>query len=219
MATDVAGPDAMRRSLASGRFLIPLALISVLVLASGFVAIYVVHYYWNYSPAGLDVYWPRRAGFLVHISAGSVAILVGPWQLWTGFRNKFRNIHRWTGRLFVTSVVAGACAAYYLAATTTFGWGFGVGLAGLATAWLATTSVAYYAIVKRAVAIHRQWMVRAYVVTFGFVTFRLVNDWLPTSHLKPVDILATTDAWACWALPLLATIVIQAVVDVRRRAA
>jgi uncharacterized membrane protein len=211
--------EATQHSRGAANFLLPLILISTVALAFAFVAIYVFHYYWKYSPAELDVYWPRRIGLLVHITAGSVAILIGPWQLWTGFRNRFREIHRWTGRLFIASVLAGACAAYYLAATTTFGWGFGFGLAGLATAWVATTSVAYYAILNRAVAIHRRWMIRAYVVTFGFVTFRLVQDWLPTSNLKPVDILATTDAWACWALPLLATIVIQAVVDLRRRAA
>jgi uncharacterized membrane protein len=219
MTSDLAGLEAKDRPRSAAHFLLPLALIATLALAFTFVAIYVFHYFWKYSPAELDVYWPRRFGLLVHITAGTIAILIGPWQLWSGFRGKFRDIHRWTGRLFIASVLVGACAAYYLAVTTTFGWGFGFGLAGLATAWLATTFVAYYAILNGAVAIHRRWVIRAYVVTFGFVTFRLVQDWLPTSNWKPVDILATTDAWACWSIPLLATIVIQAVIDVHRRAA
>ena len=33
--------------------------------------------------------------------------------------------------------------------------------------------------------VHKESMVRAYVVTFAFVTFRLLNDYGPTSHLQP----------------------------------
>jgi hypothetical protein len=50
--------------------------------------------------------------------------------------------------------------------------------------------------------------VRAYVVTFAFVTFRLLNDYGPTSHLRPDNDRTITIGWACWVLPLLATEVI-----------
>jgi len=48
-------------------------------------------------------------------------------------------------------------------------------------------------------------MIRAYVVTFAFVTFRVFSDYGPTSHLQPADHRAITLAWACWAVPLLIT--------------
>jgi hypothetical protein len=51
-------------------------------------------------------------------------------------------------------------------------------------------------------------MVRAYVVTFAFVTFRLLNDFGPTSRLQPDNDRANTIVWACWTIPLLITEVI-----------
>ena len=40
-------------------------------------------------------------------------------------------------------------------------------------------------------------MVRAYVVTFAFVTFRVFNDYDPTSRLRSDNDRAITLGWAC----------------------
>ena len=37
-------------------------------------------------------------------------------------------------------------------------------------------------------ALHKEWMIRAYVVTFAFVTFRILSDYGPTSRLQPETI-------------------------------
>jgi len=65
--------------------------------------------------------------------------------------------------------------------------------------------MAYYAIRKGLVEIHKEWMTRAYIVTFAFVTFRVFSDYGPTSHLKPVNDLWITLAWASWVVPLFIT--------------
>ena len=46
-------------------------------------------------------------------------------------------------------------------------------------------------------------MIRSYTVTFAFVTFRLVGQWLGGLHLAPQDDIDTIMAWGCWAVPLL----------------
>ena len=33
----------------------------------------------------------------VHIFFGIVAVLVGPWQFWSGFRNRYRRVHKAIG--------------------------------------------------------------------------------------------------------------------------
>ena len=180
----------------------------IVALAAGFVVKYVFHYYLNYNAAAFDPYWPRRAWLLLHISGGMLAILTGPWQLWTGLRTRHMRVHRWTGLLFLLGVGAGSVGAVYLALTTTFGWAFGVSLLGLAAAWLTTTGVSYYAIRKGLVQIHKQWMIRAYVVTFAFVIFRMFNDFGPTSHILPVPDRMVTIGWLCWVVPLGITEVI-----------
>ena len=95
-----------------------------------------------------------------------------------------------------------------MAIATTFGWNFGFALLALDTAWVTTAGMAVYAILRRRIPIHKEWMVRAYVVTFAFVTFRVLNDYGPTSRLEPADQRVVTIGWACWALPLLVTEVI-----------
>jgi uncharacterized membrane protein YozB (DUF420 family) len=187
----------------------------VVTVAAGFVARYVFRYYLHYNEAaftdpyrGAANYWAMRGWLLMHMTGGMTALLTGPWQFWTGFRARHVRVHRWTGRLFLCGVAVGAVGAVRMATATTFGWAFGVGLLGLAFAWVTTAGMAYYAILKRRIEVHKQWMVRAYVVTFAFVTFRVFNDYGPTSHLQPDSDRIVTIIWASWVLPLLVTEVI-----------
>jgi len=193
------------RSRKARRTVTTLAWTGIVVLAVGFVIKYVLFYYRHYDPASFDVYWPRRALLFLHINGGTLALLTGPWQFWTGLRQRNLKIHRWTGRLFLLGVAMGVTGAVGLSATTTYGWGFAVGLMGLASAWLVTTSMAYYSIRKGLVEIHKEWMIRAYVVTFAFVTFRILSDYGPTSRLQPENDKSMTISWVCWVVPLAVT--------------
>jgi hypothetical protein len=196
----------------------------LLVLAFWFVAHYALRYLLHFNEAeftnpnvGAANYWQERFWLVSHLGGGMLALLLGPWQFWTGFRMRYAKLHRWTGRLFLLGVVLGCIGAVRLIATTTFGWGFGASLASLALAWLVTAGVAYVAILRGRVDIHKIWMVRAYVVTFAFVTFRALNDYGPLSHLEPANDRAINLGWACWAIPLLLTIAIQELLAIRKR--
>ncbi len=187
------------------RTLTMLAWTGIVSLAVGFVIKYVLFYYRHYDATSFDVYWSRRAWLFLHINGGTLALLMGPWQFWTGLRQKNLGIHRWTGRLFLLGVAMGISGAIGLALTTTNGWGFEVGLMGLASAWLVTSGMAYYTIRKGLVQLHKEWMIRAYVVTFAFVTFRILSDYGPTSRLLPENERDITISWACWVVPLAVT--------------
>lgn len=89
-------------------------------------------------------------------------------------------------------------------------------MAILATAWLTTSGIAYYAIRRRQISIHREWMILSYVVTFAFVTFRFFNDYPPISTWLPENDRALTNIWACWAIPLLITEMILQLGRMRR---
>jgi hypothetical protein len=91
-----------------------------------------------------------------------------------------------------------------MAVNTTFGWAQGVGLVGVATAWATTAGMAYYAILKRRIPIYKEWMVRAYVVTFAFVTFRLLHDYSPLSRrsqktICPLRSSGLLGLFRCWS--------------------
>ncbi len=177
----------------------------IVAVAVGFVIKYVLFYYRHYNAADFDPYWPRRGWLFLHINGGTLALLMGPWQFWTGLRQKNLAIHRWTGRLFLLGVAMGITGAVGLSLTTTYSWAFAVGLMGLASSWLVTSSMAYYTIRQGLVQLHKEWMIRAYVVTFGFVFFRILSDYSPMSRLRPENDRDITIAWACWVVPLAVT--------------
>jgi uncharacterized membrane protein len=191
---------------------------SLALLAATFFLYYVPHYLLQYDKASYDVYWPRRFGLLPHIFGGTLALFVGPLQFWTGLRRQYPTFHRWTGRVFLLGVSIGVCGAVYLAFTTTYGWAYGSGLLGLATAWVATSGMAYYAIRSGDIQTHKLWMIRAYTVTFAFATARLFDDWLPLPQ-SGESIRLVNDVWLSWSIPLLAVVVIQSVIEVHARKA
>ena len=179
-----------------------LAWAGMVALAVGFVLKYVLFYYRHYDAASFDTYWPRRTWLFLHINGGTLALLTGPWQFWSGLRRRNLQIHRWTGRLFLLGVAAGVTGAVGMAMMAIGQWAFEVALMGLATSWLVTTAMAYYAIRKGLVALHKEWMIRAYVVTFAFVFFRILSDFSPMARLRPENDRDITIGWICWVLPL-----------------
>ena len=112
---------------------------------------------------------------------GLAAPVTGPFQLWSGLRRWNLPLHQITGHLYLAGVALAGCAAFFLAAYAE-PHDFGVTLAGLAMAWWLCVGMAFVAIRRRRIEAHRQWMIRGYVLTLTFVTFRYLVDlplWAP----------------------------------------
>jgi Predicted membrane protein (DUF2306) len=193
-----------RRALA----IIPLA---ALVAVGFFVAVAVP--YLALHPRVLPRYGTRQAPLLVHIAAGAVALLTGPLQLWMGVTRRAMRWHRRLGLVYVASVGVSATAAFYLAAHTTLGWVFGAGITGLGVAWIVTTTLAVAAVMRGFIEQHQEWMIRSYVVTFAFVTFRALWAVLAAAGIGTQAEQLALCSWACWSVPLLAT---EAVLQARK---
>jgi hypothetical protein len=167
-----------------------------------------MHYVTDYSLASYsDYFWPRRAGLILHLAGGLVAISAGLVQIWLGLTNRTSGVHRLLGKVYGTAVLIGSVGGFYLALTIPAHLPYKVGLLGLNVAWLLTTGMAIYAIRTRRIHQHREWMLRSYTVTFAFVTYRLVSMWLrpwiPVAVDPVADDIDTLMAWACWAVPLV----------------
>jgi len=175
-----------------------------MVAAAGLVFVYVAALpYFRLTPEQLRWYWPRRWWLMAHIVSGMVALSSGPLQLWLGLARRRVGLHRVLGMVYLASVSVSATAAYYLAVHTAFGWVFGAGLAGLATAWVVTTGLAVVAVRRRVYDQHKEWTIRSYVVTTAFVSFRLFVTLLEGAGVgTPIERL-TAASWFCWAVPLL----------------
>lgn len=115
-----------------------LAIAIVLLIAAWFVLRYVFRYYLHYNEAsftdparGAANYWQMRGWLLLHITSGMVALLTGPWQFSRRLRQRYLQLHRVSGRVYVIAVLCGCSAAFRLAVGTTFGKAWGFGLPGI----------------------------------------------------------------------------------------
>lgn len=192
----------------SAGFLKLLGFSGIVLAALFFWFNYAVGYFaWNAEAFGPH-YWPQRGGLIVHITGGTLALLIGPFQIWMGMKHRYMNIHRVTGFLYLGGLAVGVIGAATMLKNTVadFGMHFAIGLGGLAMAWVITGGMAYYAIRKRNYDQHREWMIRSYVVTFAFATFRLFDDYIPHAGLgmTQVDYLAML-SWTSWMVPLMIT--------------
>jgi uncharacterized membrane protein len=108
-----------------------------------------------------------------HTLSGVLALLIGPLQFSSRFRQRHLKIHRVLGRIYVVSVFIGSFTGIALAAGRP-------GLPGTsmqAAAWMVCTTAAFVTARNRQIVAHRQWMARSYAVTFTFVSSRVLNLW------------------------------------------
>ena len=184
------------------RFLLLTFLGALALLASWFIHRSALPYF-SFSEAHYGPYfWPRRGWLVLHIAGGVTALTTGLVQLWLGLTNRTAALHRALGKVYVTVIAISSVAGFYLALTISRSPTYAAGLFFLCVAWVVTTSMAVFAIRRRNVLQHREWMMRSYAVTFAFVTFRFGVDALIAKGLQPGEAQAIM-AWACWALPLL----------------
>jgi len=108
-----------------------------------------------------------------HTLAGTLALLIGPINFSSRIRQRYLQLHRVLGRIYVISVFVGSFTGIALAAGRP-------GLPGTsmqAAAWMVCTTAALITARNRQLAQHRQWMARSYAVTFTFVSSRVLNLW------------------------------------------
>lgn len=108
-----------------------------------------------------------------HTICGVTALLAGPIQFSSRFRQRHLKFHRVLGRIYVVSVFIGAFTGIALASGRP-------GMPGTcmqAAAWIVCTTAAFMTARNRHIVQHRQWMARSYAVTFTFVSSRVLNLW------------------------------------------
>jgi uncharacterized membrane protein len=216
-------PTASPAASARAPWAKPLVLFGWFVVLSGlayFVAKNVPRYLVVTEESYGAYFWPKVGWLLPHVIGGVVAAILGPLQFVPKIRRDYLQFHRISGRLYVVMVLIGAVASFGMSARIGGEYAaYGLGLTGLGIAWLVTTGMAFAAIRRKNIVQHKQWMVRSYVVTFAFVTFRLLDDSLRPANLIPEDELSTALAWGCWSIPLVFTeLIIQSREVFKKRA-
>ncbi|HEY1471390.1 MAG TPA: DUF2306 domain-containing protein [Candidatus Acidoferrum sp.] len=124
---------------------------------------------------------------LVHIVPGLLFMVLGPWQFSTRIRARHLRWHLWNGRIFVScGVVIGVSALVMSLAMPAIG---GVNQAAATTLFgaffLFALGKAVWHIRRKEVALHREWMIRAFAVGLAVATIRpIIGIFFATSRIS-----------------------------------
>ncbi len=108
---------------------------------------------------------------LPHVVCASVALTTGAVQFSSRIRRWSLPFHRVTGRVYVAAICIAGPAAIVMSHGTAF---FTATLVQAGT-WITTAIAALLTARNRQIEQHRQWVVRSYAVTFGFILLHLLN--------------------------------------------
>jgi uncharacterized membrane protein len=152
-------------------------------------------------------YWNYKWWLLGHIVGGLVALVTGPFQFSQTFRKKYLALHRWLGRIYLTAILIGVISATYLSWTSALAihWTWAVSLQCLGIVWICTGCMAYLSIRQGRIQAHKEWMIKSYVATFAFVSFRWIIGLPAIVSLGSFIERAPTVLWVSWVIPLFVT--------------
>jgi uncharacterized membrane protein len=159
--------------------------------------------------ASLDVYFARYPLLtLIHIIPGALFMILGPLQFVQSIRERHLQFHRWSGRVFVASgLVIGSSALVMSFKMSIGGINETAATSLFAVIFLFALVKAFLHIRRRQIALHREWMIRAFAIGLAVATIRpIVGVFFalsPLTHLTPQEFFGTA-FWIGFTLHLIA---------------
>jgi hypothetical protein len=147
-------------------------------------------------------YTPWIYFLCVHIAAGSVALVTGPFQFLKRPTGKAASLHRKLGYSYAAAIAAGGLSGMYLSYYATGGPATGLGFLMLDLCWLVSTSIAMQKIFQKKFIEHQNWMLRSYAVTLAFVSFRVLLIPIKLLGHLHIESAMSIAAWLCWIVNL-----------------
>ena len=110
-----------------------------------------------------------------HGIPGALALLLGVFQFSSRLRQRYLQVHRVMGRIYVGCVAISAPAAIVVAISLPI---MTLAMASTIQAggWLATTATGLYCIRTGRIQQHREWMMRSYPFAMVFIVVRAINS-------------------------------------------
>jgi uncharacterized membrane protein len=187
----------------------------LLFAAIGLMLAYVIPHDESFLVHPKDPIWehykPFERWLLPHGIAGACALLLGPMQFSDRLRDRFRQLHRVVGRIYVAGVLVAAPLGFYIQYfQERMGdpRSFSIAAAVDAALWVITTGIALVFVLKGKVQEHRQWMTRSFAVALVFLEARVIGG---VGGWENLDVHANeTIVWGCLAFSILsADLVLQ----------
>lgn len=108
----------------------------------------------------------------LHMTGGSLLLVLGPFQFWDWFRNKFLHLHRLLGKVYLIGAGLAGLSAIGISLISTC-VPCRISLFLLAVFMLLSSALAWLSIKQHNIKAHRQFMIRSYLCALAFVTVRI----------------------------------------------
>jgi len=143
---------------------------------------------------------------LLHIVPGGIFLTLAPLQFSSRIRSRHIRFHRWSGRVLVLAALVSGLTALYFGLLMPFGGpGEAVAIALFGGLFMAAVSRAFFAIRRRDVARHREWMIRAFALAIAISTIRAIATVLDVAltpaGFRPREIFVLS-LWSGWVITL-----------------
>jgi hypothetical protein len=164
----------------------------------------------------LGKYFELKWVLIAHITSGGGSLILGFLQFWKKLRNYSWKLHRIIGFLYLLAVLVSSICAVILAFTTAYvvNWAYAFSVQVWVSVWISTTATAYYAIIKKRIDLHKEWMVRSYLVTLAFIISGLALKIPFVQSLGSFEDISPSLFWMGWSVPLY---VYQIILSTKKR--
>jgi uncharacterized membrane protein len=146
---------------------------------------------------------------MIHAVPGLLFMVLGPFQFSESIRARHLQWHRWNGRVFIAAGFIIGVSALVMSFTMQSIGGVNQAAATIlfGSFFLFALSKAFWHIRRRRVALHRQWMIRAFAIGLAVATIRpIIGIFFVTSrfsNLTPAQFFGTA-FWIGFVLHLIA---------------
>ena len=142
--------------------------------------------------------------FYIHISSSILVVLTGPFQFIKVLRNKYLQLHRVFGKIYVGSILFFAApSGFYMGLFANGGIGAQIGFVLLSFLWFGFTFLAYKSVKEKKISQHKKWMIRSFALSFSAVTLRLYVPLLSLGFGFEHDFVVVITSWINWIPNLL----------------
>lgn len=166
----------------TSKILIWIVWIAIISLSAYFFLDNVVAYFYGYrSRVFGNSFFHNQIWVALHMAGGTLILLLGPFQFWKWFRNKFVKGHRVMGKVYLLGAGLAGFSALRISLISSCA-PCRISLFLLSIFMLLSSAFAWIAIRQRNIKAHRQFMVRSYICALAFVTVR-IDGILPLDFL------------------------------------
>ncbi|HIM27983.1 MAG TPA: DUF2306 domain-containing protein [Planctomycetes bacterium] len=184
------------------------------VAAALFVKVFlsILYEYRFYFPADFDsAFLSGRQGsfyghycvaFYAHIVSGPLALVGGSLLMLSRGRRRYRELHRWAGRILAVIVLAILLPSGLVMARRAFAGPIaGVGFAALSITTAACMAFAVHYARRRQFQMHQKWACRFFILLCSPLLLRLISGSVTVMRLES-DWFYRLNAWFSWLIPL-----------------